>query len=44
MKTRLSILAGFIVSAVLLYFAMRNIDFARLADPSLGLVAVEVRK
>jgi uncharacterized protein (TIRG00374 family) len=31
MKAKLSILAGFLVSAVLLYLAMRNIDFGNLA-------------
>ena len=32
MKTKLSITAGLIVSAVLLYFAFRNIDFGKLAE------------
>ncbi|MFA6433247.1 MAG: lysylphosphatidylglycerol synthase transmembrane domain-containing protein [Elusimicrobiales bacterium] len=32
MKTKLSIFAGLTVSAVLLYFAFRNIEFGRLAE------------
>ncbi|MCM2267139.1 MAG: flippase-like domain-containing protein [Elusimicrobiales bacterium] len=32
MKAKLSILAGFLVGAVLLYFAFRSIDFAALLD------------
>lgn len=32
MKTKVSIAGGLIVSAVLLYFAFRNIDFGRLAE------------
>ena len=32
MKTKLSITGGLIVSAVLLYFAFRNIDFGKLAE------------
>ena len=32
MKTKLSIIGGLIVSAVLLYFAFRNIDFRKLAE------------
>lgn len=31
MKAKLSILAGFLISGVLLYFAVRNVDFATLA-------------
>lgn len=32
MKTKLSIIGGLLVSAVLLYFAFRNIDFSKLAE------------
>ncbi|MDO8803668.1 MAG: lysylphosphatidylglycerol synthase transmembrane domain-containing protein [Elusimicrobiota bacterium] len=32
MKTKLSIIGGLIVSAALLYFAFRNIDFSKLAE------------
>lgn len=40
MKAKLSILAGFLVSAALLWLAFRNVDFARLAAIYSGVNAV----